>query len=108
VEVVVVREFEESRIIVILKNVVRGFRKYTSSSPHASPASRATTFHIPPSRCRSRRGLDELFVHVTPAPILTGLEAPHDGMLYCMEVFGRVLALRLVTASHMSALQTEP
>src|SRR5207248_1018323 len=57
---------------------------------------------------RPDRRLEEQLVHVAPAPVLAGLEAPHDGVVGRMEVLGGVPAWRVVTASDVAALLTQP
>jgi hypothetical protein len=41
-------------------------------------------------------------VYKTPAPIFAWLDRSHDGMIGCMEVFGCVLVLRRIAATHMA------
>src|SRR6185295_6475301 len=47
------------------------------------------------------------FVHVAPAPVLTGLEAPYHRVIRAVEMLGRVLVRGGVTASHVAAGETE-
>jgi hypothetical protein len=66
--------------------------------------SRVLDYHL----FRTDRRLDEELVHVAPAPILAGLEAPHDGVLGLVKVFGRVLTGRVVAAPDVTALLAQP
>jgi hypothetical protein len=43
-------------------------------------------------------------VNIAPAPALTGLEGPHDGMAGAMEMLGGVFTGRLVATADVSAL----
>ena len=47
-------------------------------------------------------------IDVTPAPILSGLKRSHDGMLYGVKMFGRVLVLRRIAAPYMPTAEANP
>src|SRR6476659_490685 len=57
---------------------------------------------------RLHRRLEEQLVHVAPAPVLAGLEAPHDGVAGRMEVLGGMSAWRVVATADVAALLTQP
>src|SRR6185295_14805784 len=61
-----------------------------------------------PSFPRRQGGLEEHLVHVTPAPVLAPLEAPHDRMPGGMEVLGGVPPGRLIAAADVATLLAEP
>jgi hypothetical protein len=54
------------------------------------------------------REIQHDFVHVAPAPILSGLEGSHDGVLSVMKVLGGMLVLRGVTAAYVAASEAQP
>src|SRR5262245_29852474 len=67
--------------------------------------------HLPPRDTRqwfADRLSDHHLVHVAPAPILSGLERPHDGMLARPEVLRRMPVLRRVAAADVPAREAEP
>src|SRR5208337_1480049 len=75
---------------------------------------RARTWRVPNVRChqfseaRSFRDFSRIdLVHVTPDPALAGLDGAHQRMRCAMKVFGGVLVLRGIAASHMAAFQAE-
>jgi hypothetical protein len=47
-------------------------------------------------------------VHVTPSPVLTGLERADDRVAAAMEVLRSVLVLRLIAAADVPADHAEP
>jgi hypothetical protein len=47
-------------------------------------------------------------IDVAPTPIFAWFERLHDGMLACVEMFGRVFVLRGIAATHVAAFQTQP
>jgi hypothetical protein len=51
--------------------------------------------------------LERHLVHETPHPVLSWLERLHDRVLGLVEMLRRVLVLRRIAASHVSADQTE-
>ena len=59
------------------------------------------------SDTESRDRLDELLVDIAPAPVLSGLEAAHDGMLRLVKVPRCVTVWRIVAATDMPAIQTQ-
>jgi hypothetical protein len=53
-----------------------------------------------------RRRLDEKLVDIAPPPVLSGLKTPNQRMACRVEVFRRVLPLRLIAAANVAAGQT--
>jgi hypothetical protein len=51
--------------------------------------------------------LQEYFVDVTPAPVLSGLERLHHRMCGLMKMLGGVLVLRRVTTANVTTLEAQ-
>src|SRR5438874_13655165 len=69
---------------------------YDSRSPSITPAIRWRSLHLRSS-----------LVGVTPQPALTRFKGTDHRVLHAVEMFGGVLVLRRVAASHVAALQAE-
>ena len=53
------------------------------------------------------RGLEHQAIDVAPTPVLARLEAAHDRVLRCPEVFGRVPIDRIVAAADVTAAKAK-
>jgi hypothetical protein len=62
------------------------------------------TVTLGPASSRLHRRLEEELIHVTPAPVLAGLETPYDRVVRRVEVLGGVASGRVVAAPDVAAL----
>jgi hypothetical protein len=60
------------------------------------------------SDAERRHRLEELFVDIAPAPVLTGLEAADYRVARSVEVRRRMAMRRIVAAPNMAASETKP
>lgn len=62
---------------------------------------------ISPGEYDSLYKFEFYFIDIAPAPIVTGFQRFHDGVLSRVKVFGRVLILRRVATANVAARETQ-